>query len=153
MKRIAVTQGKFALVDDENYEWLNQYKWSISKGYPARRLKRGNKTHISMHRLIMNFPKGKEIDHINGNRLDNRKVNLRIVTRAGNMQNRGLSKVNKTGFKGIYFFIPNKKWQAHIRFNRKKIHLGYFVDKKEAARAYNWAALKYFGQYANINIL
>jgi len=163
MKKIKLTQGKFALVDDEDFEQLSKLKWGFdnSNGY-ARRVICGNEK-IYMHRMIMKTPKRLQTDHINHNKLDNRKINLRIVVQSQNNMNR--KKVNnKYGYKGINFYNHRKyytqttgrvthpkTWRANIKINKKRISLGFFFTKEEAAQAYNEAAQKYFGEYAYLN--
>ena len=158
MKRIPLTQGKFAIVDDVDFDWLNQYKWyshiDRSKNiFYVNRGRRWGKRMITilMHRLIMNPIKGMFIDHINGNGLDNRRSNLRICTRSQNGMNRKMQNNNTSGYKGVIWSKSAKKWQVQIIFNKKRIHLGYFKIKKEGALAYNEASLKYFGKFAYIN--
>jgi len=155
MKFIPLTKGKFTIVDDKNYEWLNQWKWQIdSDGYAVRSVSikeeyKGNKKR--MHRVIMNTPEGMETDHINGNRLDNRRQNLRICTRAENVRNCKKHRDNHSGYKGVYWNKREKKWRASIRIGKQDIHLGYFKSTIEAARAYNKKAKKLFGKFARIN--
>jgi hypothetical protein len=151
MKEMLLTKGKVALVDDEDYKFLIQWKWNFSStGYAARNggtyKKRKN---IKMHRLIMRATSGMEVDHINGNRLDNRRCNLRICTRSQNHCNVGLSSRNTSGFKGIVF--DYKTWNAKITKNGKRIHLGCFKNKEDAARAYDRAAKELFGEFAKLN--
>ena len=158
-KEIKLTQGKVAIVDDDMYDYLNQWKWYASKSknsfYVHRVLKRinGKQIKTSMHRFIMKPEKGFVIDHLDGNGLNNQKNNLRICTFGQNGMNRGSQSNNKCGFKGVHFFknTTNKNWIAKICYNRKIIHLGTFIDPIEAARAYNDAALKYHGEFAKLN--
>lgn len=153
-KRIPLPQGKFAIVDDENYRFLSQWTWSVSNGYAARRLRRayeaGKKPRQrdqKMHRLIMGEPTGYQIDHINQNKLDNRKENLRLATSHQNRCNKPGRKPN--GLKGI---TPRKdKWVAQIRSKDKHYYLGSFTSKKEAALAYDNAAIKLHGEFADLN--
>lgn len=155
MKRIKLTQGKYAIVDDEDFERLNYYNWSLGKTgntkkeYAKISIKR--KT-IKMHRLIMNTPQGMDTDHINGNGLDNRKSNLRICTQSQNEANKGLQKNNTSGFKGVQWNKQYKKWSAKINKNKKSFYVGYFTDKKEAAKAYNTKAKELFGEFARLNV-
>jgi hypothetical protein len=108
-------------------------------------------------RYIMNCPKGMVVDHINGNRLDNRKSNLRICTQFQNTKNRFKSRSNKSGYKGVSFFkakYPLKKpWVAEIVYNYKRISLGYFYTKEDAAKAYNKKAIELFGEFAKLNVI
>lgn len=139
MKRIALTQGKSAIVDDADFEWLSQWKWhaerSLNTWYAVRnvRLKNGKRRTARIHAIIMRTPAGMETDHRNGNGLDNRRKNLRIVTHAVNLQNRPRANTNsKSGALGIN---PerNGKWRATYR--RK--FLGYFPTKQQAVIARN----------------
>lgn len=133
MKQIKLTQDKVALVDDKDFDWLNQWKWYFdsSTGYATR--KDPNKVYL--HRLINNTPQGKQTDHINRDRLDNRRENLRTVTPTLNMQNSSTRNTNKSGFKGIWFWKQRNKWEVSITANYKKIHLGLFKDIKDAIEA------------------
>ena len=111
MKKIKLTKEKYALVDTEDYDWLNQYKWhsginTDKKIFYAITYLSKNKQHIQMARFIMDCPKGMVVDHINGNQLDNRKKNLRICTQHQNSMNR---KLNKNNFKGTYYDKYNNK--------------------------------------------
>tara|TARA_R110000868_G_scaffold22844_2_gene93185 strand:- start:1428 stop:1913 length:486 start_codon:yes stop_codon:yes gene_type:complete len=158
MKEIQLTQGKVALIDDEDYEYLNQWKWYVQKwnvGFYAVRNIRVNKKYggyVSMHRLITNnYDKNLITDHINGNTLDNRKLNLRICTYSDNNKNRNIAKNNLSGYKGVSYINQFNKYKAQIGINKKTIYLGLFTDPIDAARAYNEAAIKYHGEFANIN--
>lgn len=155
----------WTLVSDELFDFLNQWNWSAFRDshtksyYAARREylgggKKNAKFHkISMHRLIMYAPKGMQVDHINGNTLDNRKENLRICTNAENQHNSNKPKNNLSGFKGVTWHKNIKIWTASICKDYKKIHLGIFKTKTQAARAYDQAALKYFGEFAKTNFI
>lgn len=106
-----------------------------------------------MHRLLMTSPTGTMVDHINGNGLDNRKENLRVVTNSQNLMNRGKNKNNTSGYKGVLWDKVRNKWIALIGFNNKNIYLGRFFTKNEAAFAYNAKAEELFGEFAQINII
>ena len=157
MKEIKLTQDKIALVDDEDFEYLNQFKWyagkSINTFYACRRL---GKTEIRMHREIMKTQLenniGKLIDHKDGNGLNNQKNNLRTCTISENNKNRHTIN-NSSGYLGVSLSKRRKKWLAQIKNNKKVIYLGYFKDKKDAAKAYNEAAIKYHGEFASPNII
>ena len=157
MKEIQLTQGKVALVDDEDYEYLMQWKWFANKKgstfYAVRSLHSNNvRKTIFMHRLITNNINTKmQTDHLNGNGLDNRKINLRICTTSQNSMNRGLQINNTTGFKGVNYDKFSNKFRAQIRVNNIYKNLGYYIDPKDAARAYNEAAIKFHGEFANLN--
>lgn len=149
MKEIPLTQGKVALVDDEDYLELSKYKWQV-RMYPktgyATRAERigGNVVHYRMHRLIMRPPYGKDIDHINGNGLDNRRENLRIVSRRKNLQNRHTPKTSQ--YPGVSWYNRKKRWKGDIRYNGKSRHLGYYKDELEAATVYRVACKVLFNE-------
>ena len=157
MKRILLTQGKYTIVDDENYGWLMQWKWCVSKKhrswYAVRGTERGGiqKTY-QMHNFIMPPPKNKEIDHKNGDGLDNRKCNLRICTHAENIRNQRTRITKGTSiFKGVCFEKQTGSWKAQIGFNKKSINLGRYKSEIEAARVYDSAAKNLYKQYAQTN--
>ncbi len=127
---ITLTQGKKAIVDDEDYEWLSKHKWNFHR-YPKRR---DGKEGLLMHRAIMKPPDGYEVDHINRNTLDNRRSNLRIVSRKQNADNRGMFKNNTSGVKGVS--IHKGKYQASYRHNGKLIYIGRYGTIEEAKQAY-----------------
>lgn len=151
-KSIPLTRRKFAIVDEADYDWLKQWKWYCSKtGYAVRGVwENGKRFTKRMHRIIVNTPNAMETDHINGNRLDNRRCNLRICTTAQNQMNRGVQKNNQSGYKGVSY-IGNNKWKAIIKLEGRDYFIGRFSSKIEAAKAYNEAALKYYGEYAGLN--
>ena len=141
--------GKFAIVDDDDYEELSKHKWHWCSGYAARPLDGKRRF---MHRIVNNTPNNLDTDHINRDRLDNRKCNLRSCTSSQNLMNKGKCKGKSSIYKGVIF--SNKhKWRARIVFNNKSIHLGEFITQKEAALAYNKAAKRYYGEFANLNKL
>ena len=154
MKEIPLTQGKVALVDDEDYERLNQFKWYALKRpntwYAVRNILVENKrTSISMHREIMDASKGHEIDHINGDGLYNLKTNMRFCTCQQNQFNQTLARRdNKLGIKGVCWHKKAKKFQAAIRINGTKIYLGIYAVLADADHAYRAAEIKYFGEFA-----
>jgi hypothetical protein len=149
-KIIPLTRGKETIVDDEDFEWLSQWKWiylNSGDGYAVRYS--GGKS-ILMHREIMKADDGTEVDHRFGNTLINQKYNLRICTHKDNMHNRKISKDNTSGFKGVSL-RQSSRWYAHIRVNGKTRHLGSYLNKINAAHAYDEAAKKYFGEFARTN--
>jgi hypothetical protein len=154
-KEIPLTQGKTAIVDDADYDWINQWKWIAhrdGKKWYADRTENGllgPKT-IKMHRLILGNT-SKETDHINGNGLDNRRSNLRECSTSENQRNKSKRDSNTSGYKGVSFNKFAKKFHAQIRVNGRRIHLGYFRTAEEAAIAYDDAAKIYHGNFANVN--
>lgn len=151
-KLIPLTKGKFATVDDADYEWLNQWKWYANGGYAFRTAGgRKNKKNIAMHRLICDAPSDSLVDHISGNTLDNRRCNLRLATTQQNTYNTKKRESVSSVFKGVSF--QYNRWTSYIGFNGKFIYLGRFLTQREAARAYNEAAINHFGEYAKLNDL
>lgn len=152
MKIIPLTQNRFALVDNEDYKKLSKQKWCVSSGYAVYGRSKGkNPLHFKMHRIIMNAKKGEDIDHIDGNRLNNQKSNLRIADRTQNQMNRKIQVNNKSGYKGVTWCKRTNKWIVQIRVKTKTKFLGYYNDKKEAGKIYNENAIKYFGEFARLN--
>ncbi len=152
-RKILLTQGKFALVDDEDFECLSQWKWRYDNGYASRSVRKGKKvSRFYMHRLIGDIPKDMKTDHINGNPLDNRRSNIRPCTPSQNGMNQHLV-TGRSKHKGIYFFKQNKKWVARIMKEGKRTFLGSFNYEKEAAKAYNVAATELFGKFARLNTI
>jgi hypothetical protein len=157
MKKLKLSQGKFAVVDDEDYEELAKYKWRAQKGgytfYAVRSsyLKDGKHNVILMHRVILDAPKGMFVDHINGDGLDNRRCNLRLCTHAENIRNSKTRRDNTSGYKGVYLLKHDRKWCACLSVNGVTRHLGRFTTPEAAARAYNEAAEKYYGRFARTN--
>jgi hypothetical protein len=149
MKIIKLTKNYEAIVDDEDYKKFNQHKWYYSaSGYAVRDSK---SKRLYLHREIMVCPENLYIDHINGDKLDNRKNNLRFCTIIQNGQNSKLRKDNTSGYKGVSYFARDNNWMVRIVVNKKKIHLGYHKTKEVAALVYNNAAIKYFGEFARLN--
>lgn len=149
-KFITLSSGIKALVDDDDYEWLSKTRWSDdSCGYAIRKVQ-GKNTTEKMHRLIMNAKPHEQVDHLNGIPWDNRKENLRLVSNELNSRNKGKYSSNKTGYKGVAVYKQGR-YTAQITVNYRKKHLGVFDDPKEAALAYNEAAVKYFGEFAKLN--
>ncbi|MHB1266985.1 MAG: AP2 domain-containing protein [Acidithiobacillus ferriphilus] len=153
---IPLTQGQVALIDDEDYELVSQYKRCVTKygnnfyavtniyscGY--------KRTTIRIHRLVMNAKPGELVDHINHHTLDNRKSELRLCTHFQNHHNSGKYANNKSGFKGVSWCKRKSKWRASIMANGKHLHLGYFIDPEEAYKAYCEAALELHREFARL---
>ncbi len=165
MKQIDVSTpthpNTFALVDDKDFEWLNQWKWHaaewnngfyvIRSQYIGGGAKNPKFVQFKMHRLIMNTKVGLDVDHIDGNGLNNTRVNLRNCTRTQNLWNSKPTKGGISKYKGVTWQHRQKKWQARINVNSKRIFLGYHFTEVEAAKAYDRAAKKYHGEFANTN--
>lgn len=155
MKKISLTQGKHALVDDEDFAELNKYKWCASKGvttfYAIRTVSTKDipKHKVWMHRELMKTPKNLMTDHIDGDGLNNQKSNLRICTSAQNQANSTIRKDNTTGYKGVSF--KQGKYHATISANCKQIHLGVFETKEEARDAYLKASKKYHKEFSRVS--
>ena len=150
MKYIKLTKDKFAIVNDEDYEKVNQHKWCYDcLDYAVRN--KGQSKKQRMQNFILNPPIGFIIDHINGNGLDNRRNNLRIATQSQNRANSIINKNNTSGHRGVYWYKPYNKWMVMIMVNYKQIFLGYHIDKLKAVRIYNKSAIKYFGEFAKLN--
>ncbi len=152
MRKIKLTQGKFALVDADDYIELSGHKWCTSKSRcgDLTAVRRKSSAIVRMHREIMKAPKGMVVDHINHNTLDNRRCNLRLCTISQNNRNqhpRGGSSM----FKGVCFYKRDDKWQAYIRLDGKRHHLGYFSNEISAAEAYDAKAKELFGEFAYLN--
>lgn len=156
-KLIPLTQGKFAIVDDEDYDWLMQWRWHYCQGYARRTvhtpmIKGKRKTSvILMHREILKPEDGFDVDHRDTNGLNNRRYNLRPATKAKNQGNRKLTKGKSSQYKGVSWDKINKNWVANIMNNYKNHNIGRFHDEVSAAKAYNKAALEYFGEFALLN--
>jgi hypothetical protein len=148
---IPLTNGKKAKIDKEDYVKVSKYKWHNSLGYAQAYSKDTPYNPVAMHRLIMNDPIGFSIDHINHNRLDNRKCNLRFCNMSQNIANSLLSKINTSGYKGVDWHKGSRQWRARITINGKRFDLGNFKSIKNAAEAYNKKAKKIFGEFALLN--
>lgn len=153
MKEITLTQNKIALVDDEDYALVSQFKWHAcydksKDGWYARSSRgKGPPGLVNMHRLIMQ-PGQLEVDHVNGDSLDNRRSNLRLCTRRQNSMNQKNHKNSTSKYKGVSWYTRENCWRAAITVYGNYKLLGYFDNEKEAAQAYRVAAQKYFGEYA-----
>ena len=160
MKEIKLTQGYVALVDDADYEWLNQWKWFAAEArntFYANRNERvnGKQRTVRMHRIVIGLTDPKHIcDHGDGNGLNNQRSNLRSCSHRQNVLNSGCkSSALTSGYKGVSLYAPNGKWLSRIMHNSKSVHLGYFNTEEDAAKAYNKAAVQYHGEFARLNII
>lgn len=158
MRLIPLSQGLFAKVDDADYEWLMQWKWSASRTgrlvYAIRstgsKWSPPRKTY-SMHRVIAGVASGIKVDHWDNDGLNNQRFNLRPATNSQNNANQRCPITSTSGFKGVHWMKNRNKWHAQIRVSGVRIHLGMFEDKISAAAAYNAAALEHFGEFARLN--
>ena len=163
MKEIDLTQGKKAIVDDQDYEIIvnSGYLWHAQNYAPVSNLwyAVGSKdgSVVMMHRFILGLSdKSVKTDHVNGNGLDNRRCNLRASSHAENMRNSSKRKTSKWPYKGVWFdgrHDLGKPWRARIQFDGKRKWLGNFSTAEEAARAYNEAALELHGNFARLNFI
>lgn len=165
-KTIPLTQGKFAIVDDEDFAALAAFRWY------ARRQRRGagecwyavrsvnlpsgpdgsrGQQKVGMHRQVLGAPRGLEVDHVNGDGLDNRRANLRIADGSQNQANRVRGRAHSSGFRGVTWHKQAGRWQAAIKVRGKNYHLGLYDTQEEAARAYDAAAVEHFGEFARPN--
>lgn len=155
MKEIKLTQGRVTLVDNSDFEWLNQWKWyaqnTKSGFYAVRKIRSADKDKcILMHRLIMGIVDIKiKTDHKDRDTLNNRRKNLRASDHSQNMANRKASGSSK--YLGVHWCKTRKKWTATITSNNKKKHIGYSDSEKNAALSYNEAAKIMHGKFANLN--
>jgi hypothetical protein len=159
MKEI-VLGGKgnhIATVDDRDYEMLRAYKWRVlrrgRKSYAGRNERNAAGGIVLMHRFIMNAPDGLDVDHRDGDGLNNCRDNLRLATRSQNMANRGKPRFETAtaGFKGVRFRKDTNRYSAQITVNGEYHHIGMFARAVDAARAYDRAARRYFGDFAQLN--
>ncbi len=147
------THGQWSVfVDTEDIPKIENYKWNLS--YDAKNKKflrvkaKINRKTISLHFLLTGY---KITDHIDMDIFNNRKSNLRECTIAENLRNRGKNKKNTSGYKGVYYDKKRNRWEAYIGFNNKQIFLGYYCILADAIMAYNNSAIKYHGEFANLN--
>ncbi len=155
-KKISLTRNQFAIVDDEDFEFLSQFNWHAAfngRAWYAKRTAgtRKQRTRIAMHREILNVPQTLYVDHINGNTLDNRRCNLRVCSKSENGRNRGAQANNTSGYKGVHWNKEKKRWMSFIHVDGKFKHLGYFDTPEEAAHAYDDKARELHGKFSKLN--
>jgi hypothetical protein len=145
--------GKTLIIDNEDYHHYLNHPWSVHrKGYLISNTRKP-KDGLRFHRLIVKVKPGQLVDHKNGNRLDNRKRNLRICNNSQNLANRGPQKNNTSGYKGVTWSKQRKKWIAQIAVNKKRINIGASTNIYEAIEMYNNKAVELFGEFAWTNSL
>lgn len=156
-KLIPLTQGKFAIVDEDDYDFLTQWKWSLSGRYartvfyPKDINGKLARIEVLMHKILMGDIPGKITDHINNNSLDNRRCNLREATLNDNARNKIKYKDSISKYKGLSWSEERKNWHVKISVNDKTINLGRFKDEEYAALVYDIWAMYYFGDFAKTN--
>lgn len=163
MKKLKLNNNMEALVDDADYNWLNQWKWkaykaSTAHGYYIMRhekQKKGKSITIYLHRFIMNAPKNMQVDHRDMNGFNCQRANLRLATHTQNKWNRLRYKNSVSKYKGVDLHKQSRKWRARIGIGikNKPIELGLFTSETDAAKAYNQAAIKYHGEFARLNTI
>jgi hypothetical protein len=156
--KVPLSRGMTAMVDAADVEAVGQHIWTATKSKTATTFyastkvmdAKGNKRDVGMHVLIMSPTRGIEVDHRDGNGLDNRRGNLRTATRSQNQQNRWTQKNNKSGVPGVYWFPPTQRWRAQIDANGRRYYLGYFPSKEGAVAARVDAAMRLHGEFARL---
>jgi hypothetical protein len=152
-RRIPLTRGQFTLVDDDDYAWLSQWRWNLSSAnprlaYACRSFKRGGQWQtVRMHRLILDAPDGVFVDHANGDKLDNRRSNIRLCTMADNMRN--VPRTKPGSYRGVH--KHSRRWRAMISIGENRVRLGSFATELEAAIAYDRMAREHHGEFAVLN--
>lgn len=155
MKEVALTRGKLALVDDEDFERVSKLRWYCLKiGYAATEIPRPNKRRIMfyLHRFILDAQVGMDVDHIDGDPLNNQRSNLRVCTHSQNgMNQRKRRQETSSGFKGVSWKKDKGKWRADICASGKSVFLGYYQNELSAAIAYDAGAKRLHGEFAKPN--
>ena len=162
MKEIPLTQGKFAIVDDEDYEWVMQWKWCATKNGKIWYVKRKNRnpppTSIYLHREILQRKLGRLLpgreytDHIDRNGLNNQRINLRAATPAQNNKHKRKDTLSKSKYWGCVWINEDKKWSVRLRnTDGTCLYLGRFTNEVEAARCFDQASMRLYGEFANVN--
>lgn len=155
-QRLALNKGRFALIDKNDFECANKFRWTAHwdgwNWYAIRHARVNNKwTTIYLHRFLMDASPGTQIDHADGNGLNCTRDNMRMASNYQNQQNQKRQANNSSGVSGVCWYKPYQKWLARIGANGKKIHLGYFESKADAKRARDEAAIRYHGEFARLN--
>jgi HNH endonuclease len=160
--RIRLSRGLSAQIDEGDYSDLSQFNWFVwvphnakHLTYAVRKIRKSDGSYSKelMHRRILKAEPGSTVDHRNGDTLDNRRTNLRFVTASQNSANSRKHKDGSSGFRGVTWHCGNKKWQASVQFQKKRVYVGNFDDKKKAALAYNKKAKELHGDYAKLNVI
>lgn len=156
MRLVQLTRGKYAIIDSEDFSAVECYKWNYSNsGYAKTAVPhptiKGRQSYLYMHTLLMSTPKGMHVDHKDGNSLNNQRSNLRLCSHADNMRNSKIPKNNTSGYKGVGFLKRSGRWNACIYFMNKRIHIGNYTNKDDAARAYDTKATELYGEFARLN--
>lgn len=154
-KWLPLSKDRFALIDEEDFERVSPWLWSVcvrQNPYSPYALRRQMHKTIYLHRFIMNAPKNRDVDHIDGNGLNCRKSNLRVCTHAQNQYNyTKCAKRTTSKFKGVHIDRDDGRWISRIKFKGKSINIGVFDTQEQAAHEYDKAAVSYFGKYAKLN--
>ena len=157
MKLIPLTQGKFAMVDDRDFECISKFKWFAHKRentfYAERHVTINGRDIIQkMHQFIMgDNPLKMDIDHRDGDGLNNQRSNLRFCSRSENSMNRRSQRNSSSIYKGVGWHKGCKKWMAYIQVDGVLVHLGYFIIEEDAARSYDVMCIKHHGEFARPN--
>lgn len=149
MKLIPLSKGEFAMIDDSDFESVSKYKWFLVNGYAGKAVNGRRNAKEYLHRFLVKPEITQSIDHANGDKLDNRRFNLRVCSHSENLKNQKTRTDNTSGFKGVS--RHRKKWMAYIELDYKRTYLGHFTTKEEAALAYNKAAVKMHKEFAKLN--
>jgi HNH endonuclease len=154
MKQIRLTRDRVTQVDDQDFERVSQFAWYASAGRRGKFYVTGRPAGklVFLHRWLLGVESSKiEVDHRDGNSLNNQRGNLRVATRSQNNQNRRGNKTGSSRFKGVSWHRPRQRWQSYIKRDGKTRCLGYFTNEEDAARAYDLAATRCFGEFAALN--
>lgn len=149
---INTTNGFRALIDKNTMSLIDKFKWYVNFQGGKPYVVTTDSKHLKLSRVIMKAEYGQAVDHINGDTLDNRKINLRVCSLKQNSRNRNKQRaLASSKYKGVSWHKIKRRWQARIICNRICIYLGYFISELDAAMAYDRAATRYFGEFAKLN--